>query len=391
MKQSAFQKTDDTVPEEVAMIPTSKSSAPDEQENKGNLEEKLLSLIAQLQSQYQAKPVLSLNTHKDKDGEDYKKLSYDYPELTGTLKEVYEFLETILLDIDHSAHQFAVDNVVTTQILRPETIHKLIWHENKEIGLPFIKKSPSLSLRMMQHIVDKGHNQQRFALCERASLPLPIIDGLINVNEPMLVIALLCNASLRFSRQNVLDMYDKFSSNGYFVQAVNARIKSAIEPYFTIYVIEAMQVDLPKFANDIDEKFIRAFINRKLMPESLLNAAILGDAASLVQLFALYGLNSTKNVTELLYNDDNGLQLLYSNAGMYRKFFPLFKAAWIFGWSSPGPKDKTDQKRYLYSRTIELLEEYPHIVEGYNLAGTADFLRIFNENCKSRALTYIGL
>ncbi|MFK7866790.1 MAG: hypothetical protein AB8B77_05060, partial [Alphaproteobacteria bacterium] len=305
-------------------------------------------------------------------------------------RQVLTLLAPILRDKYHKLHEKLVARAKGSHALDPDFVGEMLNHHDSNLTIPYIKSSPLVSETQMKSLIELGTNSQRFALCERPNLPRPIIDILLQEGDAMMVIALLCNGKIAFTKSQIRYMEEMHKQNHYFQQAVAARIASNMDHFFTFQMDVIKKGPLPAFADDLDPRIIDAFLARKLMPERILASAILGDANAIIQLFALYGLISVKNATQLLYEETEGLRILYSHAKLDRHCFELFKQAWVFGWSNPGPKNRDDQKVYLFNRTQELLEEYPELVERYQLKGSTDFSHRFNQNCASPALRHLN-
>ena len=308
----------------------------------------------------------------------------------NALNRVNHIIEPIMRDPNHPAHQIFITHLAHKKFLRKAFIFEMASNPNHDFAAPFIRTSPVLGPNELKAIIELGIIGHNFVICERFSLPFEIVNLLLDQGEVVLAIAMLCNPNLRFHSKHIERMMELFESHVLFKKAIETRFNSGVDKAFCRIIDQIHHGPLPEMASDLDPQITRSFMAGKLPPERILAAAILGDVEALIQLFALYGSNSTANVTELLYNEKNGLKILYSSAGLKREFFDLFKAAWIHGWSNQGPSNRDEQRAYLFERLSTLIEEHPKLLDHFEIKGATDLNHHFNAQCTSPVLRYLN-
>lgn len=346
---------------------------------------KLMELVELFKEFHQLK--LDMLKQDDEEFLDNKHKELDQLELAKSA--LFSLFNNIINQKDHPLQEALLKRLEDFALLEKPYLYKLALHKDIAIAARFIKNHPNMEEADLAYILQNGKNGHLFSICERKEIPQKILTLLVDEGEPMIMIALLCNPKVDFTLKMVQSMYSRHGKNKYFQDAINAREKASRDLNFKAILDQIRNGYLKEIPSDIDPIIVQKFFEKRLMPERALAAAVLGDEAALIQLFALYGMIPVKNVKSLLYEDKKGLKLLYSCAGFDNSFFELFKAAWIYGWAHPGPKGRDEQRAYLFERLKILMDDAPALVRKHSLKGSTDLYSRFNKLCKSPALRHL--
>lgn len=304
------------------------------------------------------------------------------------IREIYRLLNSMLDLTDRRVAKLVSTELIERRDLPISVIDKLARDDDMIIATDTIRKAWIIPPKTMMVIARQGDTPRLIALSNRFDLPFNVVETISERRNRDATLCLLCNQDVQFNQAVLNFIFSIWQKDPEFLTVAKIRAAQMGEEAFAKKLENVFLGPEPEMPKGVDRRLWQLVKEGKFYPEQILRSALVGDNEILIELFSIFAVLPVNSVRSLLFEEANGLMMLYRKAGLPFELFDLFKVALIMGQELSGPQLGQKQRDFIYNRLNELVMRLGEIAPNLSVKGPTDLLSHFNNRCTSRMMRY---